>query len=147
MFHKPTILLSDLASRSAPFITRPTSNLNKESVSLIMPVRIPSAGRTETLCFGAAGASVFAPFYLMMPGAEERMAKQTAYWAPRWERNITFFKSPVERGTQRVTPPVAKMVRNSVQYVDQRLHVEKNFKKLDTGIRKNMDRVGWPKRG
>jgi hypothetical protein len=107
-----------------------------------MPVIIPKASPTEIVSFGMAGVAAFAPFYMIMPGAEERMAKQTTYWAPRWERNITFFKYPVERGIQRVTPPVAR----TVQTIDRRLPLEKNMKRLDTRIKKNLDTIGYPRR-
>lgn len=49
-----------------------------------MPVRIPRARSSEILCFGVGGVAAFAPLYMMMPGATERVASQTARWAPRW---------------------------------------------------------------
>ena len=103
-----------------------------------MPVRIPKARTSEVLCFGAAGVSAFAPFYMMLPGAEERLARQTVHWAPRWERNITFFKSPVERSMARITPPVAKTVQN----LDRRLPLEKVAKKSENRIKKNFALMG-----
>ena len=103
-----------------------------------MPVRIPKARTSEVLCFGAAGVGAFAPFYMLLPGAEERLAKQTVYWAPRWERNITFFKSPVERSVQRITPPVAK----TVQRIDRGLPLEKVAKKSESRIKKNFELIG-----
>ncbi|OAA67113.1 hypothetical protein SPI_01689 [Niveomyces insectorum RCEF 264] len=52
-----------------------------------MPVRIPAARTSEVLSFGVAGVGAFAPLYLLLaPGAEETLARQTARWAPRWER-------------------------------------------------------------
>lgn len=39
-----------------------------------MPVRIPKARSGEIFCFGAAGVGAFAPLYMMLPGAEERLA-------------------------------------------------------------------------
>jgi len=102
-----------------------------------MPLRIPAATRGEVLCFGAAGVSAFAPFYLMFPGAEERLTRQTLKWAPRWERNITFFKSPVERGIKRVSPPVAR----TVQRVEHRLPLDKMAQKTDRGIKKGIVRM------
>jgi hypothetical protein len=103
-----------------------------------MPVRIPAATRTEVFCFGAAGVSVFAPFYMAFPGAEERVARQTLKWAPRWERNITFFKSPVERSIQRVTPPVAR----TVQRVEDKMPLDKIAQRADRRIKKNFDIMG-----
>lgn len=100
-----------------------------------MPVRIPAASRTEIFCMGAGGLSALAPFYLMMPGAEERLARQTLKWAPRWERNITMFKSPVERGVQRISPPVAR----TVQRMEHSLHLEQAAKRTDRGIKKSLD--------
>lgn len=49
-----------------------------------MPVRIPKARSSEILTFGVGGLAAFAPLYMMMPGATERIASQTARWAPRW---------------------------------------------------------------
>ncbi|KAH8895730.1 hypothetical protein GQ53DRAFT_743726 [Thozetella sp. PMI_491] len=103
-----------------------------------MPVRIPKAKTSEVLCFGAAGVSAFAPFYMLMPGAEERLAKQTVKWAPQWERNITFFKSPVERSVKRITPPVAK----TVQRIDRNLPLEKVAKRSENRIKKNFALIG-----
>ncbi|KAK4158251.1 hypothetical protein C8A00DRAFT_39444 [Chaetomidium leptoderma] len=103
-----------------------------------MPVRIPAATRTEIIAMGAAGVTGFAPFYLMAPGAEARLSKQTVKWAPRWERNITFFKNPVERGIQRVTPPIERTVHR----IEHRLPLEKAAKRTEKGIKKNLDRLG-----
>ncbi|KAH6885980.1 hypothetical protein B0T10DRAFT_444375 [Thelonectria olida] len=99
-----------------------------------MPVRVPvlpKARRSEVLTFGAAGVGVLTPLYLVMPGAEERLQKQTDKWAPRWERNISYFTPPVERGVQRIEPPVSRMV----QRVEERLPLERMAKSLDRGIR------------
>jgi hypothetical protein len=103
-----------------------------------MPVRIPAATRTEVFCMGAAGVTGFAPFYLMAPGAEARLSKQTTKWAPRWERNITMFRNPVERGIQRVAPPVERTVHR----IEQRLPLEQAAKRTDKSIKKNLDRMG-----
>jgi len=103
-----------------------------------MPVRIPAARRTEVLSFGVAGVGVFAPLYMLMPGAEERLAAQTARWAPRWERNIGYVTPRVERGIQRVKPPVERTVKK----IDQRLPLEKVAKRVDTNIKKGLDRFG-----
>ncbi|KAJ9142940.1 hypothetical protein NKR23_g6830 [Pleurostoma richardsiae] len=109
-----------------------------------MPVRIPKPGRTELLSFGVAGVGAFAPFYMILPGAEERLASQTTRWAPRWERNISYFIPHAERGIQRVAPPVEKTIKK----VDQRLPLEKVAKNVDRRIKKGIDRVGGvPKMG
>lgn len=102
-----------------------------------MPIRIPNARSSEVLCFGAAGVGVFAPFYMLLPGAEERLAARTARWAPRWERNITFFKSPVERSIQRVTPPIGR----TVQRIDRRLPLERMAQNVDRRIKNGIDKV------
>ncbi|KAI5457969.1 hypothetical protein BGZ63DRAFT_427267 [Mariannaea sp. PMI_226] len=104
-----------------------------------MPVRVPrlpKARPSEVLTIGAAGGLVLAPLYLVMPGAEERLQKQTDKWAPRWERNISYFTPPVERGVQRIEPPVSRMV----QRVEQRLPLEKMAKSVDKGIRSGIAR-------
>jgi hypothetical protein len=103
-----------------------------------MPVRIPAATRTEVFCMGAAGVTGFAPFYLMAPGADARLSKQTVKWAPRWERNITMFRNPVEKGIQRVSPPIERTVKR----IQNRLPLEKAAKGTDKSIKKNLDRLG-----
>ncbi|KAL2121627.1 hypothetical protein VTJ04DRAFT_5654 [Mycothermus thermophilus] len=103
-----------------------------------MPLRIPAASRTEVLTMGAASVPFFAPFYLMAPGAEERLSKQTSKWAPRWERNITMFRSPVERSIQRVAPPVERAVKR----IETRLPLERAAKRTEGGIRRSLDRMG-----
>lgn len=104
--------------------------------------RLPQAKRSEIMIIGAAGLCVLAPLYMIMPGADERMATQTTKWAPRWERNIGYFTPPVERGVQRIEPPVSRMV----QRVEDRLPLEKMAKSVDKSIRSGIDRFG-PKNG
>ncbi len=102
-----------------------------------MPVRIPPPRTTEILCFGVAGVGAFAPFYVLLPGAEERLAAQTARWAPRWERNISLVTPQIARSIRTVTPPVARTVKK----IDQRLPLEKVAKRIDSNIKKGIDRV------
>ncbi|KAI1394816.1 hypothetical protein F4819DRAFT_234427 [Hypoxylon fuscum] len=102
-----------------------------------MPVRIPRAGSTEMATFGLAGVAGFAPFYFMLPGAEERLAAQTARWAPRWERNISYFASPAQRIAQRVEPRIEKTVKR----IDNRLPLEKVAKNVDRRIKHGIDRM------
>jgi hypothetical protein len=90
------------------------------------------------ICYGVAGVGAFAPIYMMLPGAEERLAMQTARWAPRWERNITYFVPPVERGIKRVEPPVSKMVKT----IDNKLPLEKMAQGIDRRIKKSLERFG-----
>ncbi|KAH8912466.1 hypothetical protein BR93DRAFT_79399 [Coniochaeta sp. PMI_546] len=99
-----------------------------------MPVRIPAPRRSEILFFGAAGATAFAPFYMMMPGASERVAAQTAHWAPRWERNITFFKSPVERGVQRISPHAERTVKKTVARVPMEKMATGTHRRISNGV-------------
>jgi hypothetical protein len=99
--------------------------------------RLPRARRSEVLLFGAAGVGVLAPLYMIMPGAEERLAHQTTKWAPRWEKNISFFTPPVEKGVQRIEPPIAR----TVQRIEERLPLEAVAKKTESVIRKSIDRV------
>ncbi|KAI8955131.1 hypothetical protein F4801DRAFT_376179 [Xylaria longipes] len=103
-----------------------------------MPVRIPAARGSETAIIGMAGVASFAPFYMMLPGAEERLASQTARWAPRWERNISRFAAPAERLAQRAEPRIARTVRR----VENRLPLEKMAQNVDRRIKKGVDRMG-----
>ena len=101
-----------------------------------MPVRIPRARPTEIATFGAAGVAGFAPFYFILPGAEERLAHQTAVWAPRWERNISHFASPAQRIAQRVEPPV----RRTTKRLDDKLPLEKVALNINRRIRYGFDK-------
>ncbi|PNY18344.1 4-coumarate:coenzyme A ligase [Tolypocladium capitatum] len=100
--------------------------------------KLPRASASEVLCMGAAGVGVLTPLYLVMPGTEERLAKQTAKWAPRWERNISYVTPSVQRTVQRMEPPVARTVRR----VESRLPLEKMAKRVDAGIKSGIDRFG-----
>ncbi|KAI1175696.1 hypothetical protein F4777DRAFT_578661 [Nemania sp. FL0916] len=102
-----------------------------------MPVRIPAARNSEKAIFGMAGVASLAPFYMMLPGAEERLASQTARWAPRWERSISRVAGPAERLIQRAEPPVSR----TVQRLDNRLPLEKMALNVDRRIKKGMDRM------
>ncbi|KAI1659295.1 hypothetical protein F4813DRAFT_388004 [Daldinia decipiens] len=102
-----------------------------------MPVRIPRANTTELATFGVAGIASFAPFYFMLPGAEERLASQTARWAPRWERNISYFASPAQRIAQRVEPRVERTVKR----IDNRLPLERVAKNVDRRIKYGIDKM------
>ncbi|KAI1852596.1 hypothetical protein JX265_003078 [Neoarthrinium moseri] len=101
-----------------------------------MPVRIPKAGAIEGVAFATAGVVGFAPFYFMLPSANQRLASQTLKWAPRWERNISYFAPPAERVAQRVEP----RVHNTVVRVDNRLPLEKMAKGVDRRIKNGVDR-------
>ncbi|KAI1745272.1 hypothetical protein F4680DRAFT_401622 [Xylaria scruposa] len=103
-----------------------------------MPVRIPAPRSSETAIIGMAGVASFAPFYMMLPGAEERIASQTARWAPRWERSISRFAAPAERFAQRAEPRVARTVKR----IDNRLPLEKMAQNVDRRIKKGVDRMG-----
>ncbi|KAL7821747.1 hypothetical protein V8C26DRAFT_426519 [Trichoderma gracile] len=105
--------------------------------------RLPKAKPTEIFCISAAGVGVLAPLYMAMPGAEERMARQTTKWAPRWERNINYFTSPAERTAQRIEPPIAKAVKK----LDERLPLERMAKGMERGIQKSIARFSGPKPG
>ncbi|KAI0543839.1 hypothetical protein F4679DRAFT_80378 [Xylaria curta] len=103
-----------------------------------MPVRIPAPRSSETAIIGMAGVASFAPFYMMLPGAEERIASQTARWAPRWERSISRFAAPAERLAQRAEPRVSRTVKR----IDNRLPLEKMAQNVDRRIKKGVDRMG-----
>ncbi|KAI1481327.1 hypothetical protein K445DRAFT_59438 [Daldinia sp. EC12] len=102
-----------------------------------MPVRIPRANRTELATFGVAGVAGFAPFYFMLPGAEERLASQTARWAPRWERNISYFAPPAQRFAQRIEPRLEKTVKR----IDNRLPLERVAQGVDRRIKYGINKV------
>lgn len=64
----------------------------------------------------------------------------------RRERNINFFVSPVERGTQFITPPVERAVKR----IDNKLPLERMAQGVDKRIHKVVDRAGasqgrWPR--
>ncbi|KAK6074527.1 4-coumarate:coenzyme a ligase [Seiridium cupressi] len=103
-----------------------------------MPVRIPKARATEGVAFATAGVVGFAPLYFLIPGAEERLASQTLKWAPRWERNISYFVRPAERVAQRVERPVSKNVKK----LDDKLPLERMALGVDRRIKYGVDRFG-----
>ncbi|KAI0975021.1 hypothetical protein F4678DRAFT_359728 [Xylaria arbuscula] len=102
-----------------------------------MPIRIPAARGSETAIFGMAGVVTFAPFYMMLPGAEERIASQTARWAPRWERNISRVAAPAERLALRAEPRVARTVKR----IESRVPLEKMAQNVDRRIKRGIDRM------
>ncbi|KAI1439069.1 hypothetical protein GGR50DRAFT_637287 [Xylaria sp. CBS 124048] len=115
--------------KSKRLITHAVTQIN-------MPVRIPAPRGSETAVFGLAGLAGFAPFNMMIPGAKERMASQTARWAPRWERSITRVANPAERIAQRVEPPAARTVKT----VSESLRLEKMALGVDRRIRGSINR-------
>lgn len=105
-----------------------------------MPPRvIPRAfyAPPEALCYGVAGVGALAPFYLLFPGAEDRLAARTNRWAPRWERNISYFIPSVERGVQRMEPPVSRTVKK----LEGRLPLEKTAQRVDRRIKNGIERA------
>lgn len=100
--------------------------------------RLPKAKPTEVVFVAAAGAAVLAPLYMIMPGAEQRLETQTTKWAPRWEKNISYFTPPVERGVQRIEPPVSRTVQN----LEQKLPLEQAAQYVDGKIRAAINKVG-----
>ncbi|RWA10348.1 hypothetical protein EKO27_g4753 [Xylaria grammica] len=88
-----------------------------------MPVRIPAARGSETAIFGMAGV--------------ERVASQTARWAPRWERNISRFAAPAERIAQRAEPRAARAVKR----FESRVPLEKMAQNVDRRIKNGIDRM------
>ena len=104
-----------------------------------MAPRIPSTltRSPEAICYGAASITALAPLYLLMPGAEERLATQTTKWAPRWERNISVFSPSFEKGVQRVEPPIAKAVRR----IENRLPLERVALGVDRRIKSTIERA------
>ncbi|KXJ97055.1 hypothetical protein Micbo1qcDRAFT_155809 [Microdochium bolleyi] len=101
-----------------------------------MPIRIPKARSSEIATFGVAGVAGFAPLYMMMPGAEKRLADQTTKWAPRWEKNISYFAPPARIVAQRASPHVEKTVKK----IDDKLPLEKITTKISNQTQRNFDR-------
>ncbi|KAH9896214.1 hypothetical protein F4778DRAFT_259265 [Xylariomycetidae sp. FL2044] len=102
-----------------------------------MPVRLPKPRRGEIATYGLAGVGAFAPFYFMMPGAEERLASNTAKWAPRWERNISYFAPPAQNLTERVHPHLGRTVNN----LHGKLPLERAAVSVDGRIKRGIDRA------
>ncbi|KAK5992969.1 hypothetical protein PT974_06394 [Cladobotryum mycophilum] len=73
-----------------------------------------------------------------MPGAEETLARQTTKWAPRWERNISYFIPRAERTIQRIEPPIAR----AVQKIDDKLPLERMAKGMERRIQNGIARFG-----
>jgi hypothetical protein len=106
-----------------------------------MPARLILTA-PELFLYTVAGVGGLAPFYLLVPGAEERLASQTAIWAPRWEKNLSYFTPTVERGVHRVEPPVSRTVRR----IEHRLPLERVAQRLDVGIKNSIERANKHRR-
>lgn len=107
-----------------------------------MATRVPAAKARELLTFGAAGLGGFAPVYFMFaPGVDEKMARQTARWAPRWEHIATNYLTPSVQNTvqNRISPPVER----TMKYVDRVAspHMARAARNIDRRIRAGIARV------
>jgi hypothetical protein len=100
--------------------------------------KLPKAKASEALFIGAAGLAVLTPIYLIMPGADNRLEKQTSKWAPRWEQGTQFFVPHAEKNIQRLEPPVSR----TVQRLEDRLPLERMAKATHRGIQNGIDRFG-----
>jgi hypothetical protein len=87
----------------------------------IMPIRIPTGSSAEAWTYGIAGIGAFAPLYMLLPGATERLATRTSRWAPRWEKNISYFIPSFKWGINKMTPPVERTVSRFERRVQPRL--------------------------
>ncbi|ROT36324.1 hypothetical protein SODALDRAFT_335426 [Sodiomyces alkalinus F11] len=108
-----------------------------------MPLTMPlglAIKSGEAICYGVATVGGFAPFYFMYPGADQRLANQTAKWAPRWEKNINYVCPTTERAIKRVEPPVARAVRA----VEHRLPLERMAKGVERRLRPRFERIHSP---
>ncbi|KAH9996363.1 hypothetical protein F4779DRAFT_187223 [Xylariaceae sp. FL0662B] len=103
-----------------------------------MPLRLPTTRTTELATYGVAGVVGFAPFYFILPGTEERLAHQTARWAPRWERNISYFAPPAQRIAQRIEPRLERTVKK----IEHTLPLEKAAKGMSRRIIYGFDKMG-----
>lgn len=101
-----------------------------------MVVRIAATKTSETLCYAGATFGALAPLYFLLPSGERRLASQTAKWAPRWERNLSYFTPTAEKSIKRVEPPVARAIRS----VEGRLPLEKVAKGAERRIQAGFDR-------
>ena len=101
-----------------------------------MVLRLAAGKTTETICMAGATATALAPLYFLLPSGEQRLAQQTAKWAPRWEKNLSYFTPAAEKSIKRVEPPVARAVRA----VERRLPLEKVAKGAEKRIQWGFDR-------
>lgn len=101
-----------------------------------MVVRIAATKTTETLCYAGATVGALAPLYFLLPSGERHLANQTAKWAPRWEKNLSYFTPAAEKSIKRVEPPVARTIRA----VERRLPLEKVAKGAERRIQAGFDR-------
>lgn len=106
-----------------------------------IPIRITRS--QEAICYGVAGVGGLAPFYLLVPGAEDRLAARTARWAPRWEKNLSYFTPPFVSGIHHVEPPVARAVKR----IEKGLPLERMALGVDRRIKNTIGRATkhqWP---
>jgi hypothetical protein len=90
----------------------------------------------EKICYSVAGVGALAPLYMLVPSASERVAMQTARWAPRWERNVGYLTIPAQRAAVRTEPPVARTVRR----IEHRLPLERVARATERGLRRQFDK-------
>ncbi len=70
-----------------------------------------SFSRSKGAIGGVAITASAAPLLFFLPGAEERIAAQSAKWGPRWNRAFSHLTPRMERGVARVEPRVQRGVR------------------------------------
>lgn len=102
-----------------------------------MPGRVPLPRTSERLTFSLASVGILTPLAFLLPGGQERLAAQTARWAPRWERSVSRLARPVERGVQKVSPRLGR----AVQRVESRLPLERAARGVDGRIRRGLAKM------
>lgn len=102
-----------------------------------MPIKLAIVKSGEAICYGAATLGGFAPFYFIYPGSDQRLADQTAKWAPRWEKNIHYVCPTTQRAIKRVEPRLA----NTVRAVEHRLPLERMAKSMERHLRPPFERI------
>lgn len=84
--------------------------------------------RPSGMIVGISAATVAAPAYFMLPGAEERIASHASAWGYRWRRNLSHVTPHVERALTKAEPRIQKGVDR----------IDPTMKKAAMGVDKNM---------
>jgi hypothetical protein len=95
---------------------------------------IPKASsfkRPGGLLVGISAATMAAPVYFILPGAEERLISQASVWGHRWRRNLSHVTPHVERALTKAEPRIQKgMDRIDPAMKRAAMGVDKNMRKF-----------------
>ena len=114
------------------FASLPPLNL----CSATHPSSVVMPPTSEKLFISLAAVVAVFPVLYLSPTLRDRLAAQTIHWAPRWERNITYFVSPAQRAAESVEPPA----KRAVGALERAVPMEKGARALHGRIEREVER-------